>query len=122
MKKISYIRICLLLFLLLPPCVVKGQNQTYYQYQTDDAQLVFFDKNLSRYIPHMIRMYQNGKALHEQIWTTDSLYKPEAPLMLLTDWEDDGNGGATDTDWHGSPVHVLLHQPVDRTLPSAFRT
>jgi hypothetical protein len=57
--------------------------------------MVFFDKNLSRYIPHMIRMYQNGKALHEQIWTSDGLYVPEAPMLLLTDWEDDGNGGAT---------------------------
>ena len=92
---IIYIRISLWLFLLLLPCTLKGQKQTYFQYHTEDAQLVFFDKNLSRYIPHMIRMYQNGKARHEQIWTTDSLYVPEAPLLLLTDWEDDGNGGAT---------------------------
>ena len=91
----SCIRICVFLFLLFLPNLSKGQKQTYYQYNTDDAQLVFFDKNLSRYIPHMIRMYQNGKALHEQIWTTDSLYVPEPPLLLLTDWEDDGNGGAT---------------------------
>ena len=89
------IRISIWLFLFLLPCTSKGQKQTYYQYRTEDAQLVFFDKNLSRYIPHMIRMYQNGKARHEQIWTTDSLYVPEAPLLLLTDWEDDGNGGAT---------------------------
>ena len=89
------IRISICLFLFLLPCTSKGQKQTYYQYRTKDAQLVFFDKNLSRYIPHMIRMYQNGKARHEQIWTTDSLYVPEAPLLLLTDWEDDGNGGAT---------------------------
>ena len=88
------IRISLLLLMLLPG-MAWGQHRTYYQYKTDDARLVFFDKNLSRYIPHMIRMYQNGKALHEQIWTTDSLYVPEAPLLLLTDWEDDGNGGAT---------------------------
>lgn len=88
------IRITLLLLLLFP-VVSHGQFRTYYQYKTDDARLVFFDKNLSRYIPHMIRMYQNGKALHNQIWTTDSLYRPEAPLLLLTDWEDDGNGGAT---------------------------
>ena len=91
----TYIRISISLFLFLLPCTSKGQKQTYYQYRTEDAQLVFFDKNLSRYIPHMIRMYQNGKARHEQIWTTDSLYVPEAPLLLLTDWEDDGNGGAT---------------------------
>ena len=57
-------------------------GQTYYQYKTDEARLVFFDKNLSRYIPHMMRMFQNGKAHHEQIWTTDSVYQPEAPLLL----------------------------------------
>ena len=75
--------------------IARSQTQTYYQYNTDDARLVFFDKSLSRYIPHMVRMYRNGRALHEQIWTTDSIYQPEAPLLLLTDWEDDGNGGAT---------------------------
>ncbi len=58
-------RNCIAVFLLLLiPCISKGQTQTYYQYKTDEATLVFFDKNLSRYIPHMIRMYQNGKALH----------------------------------------------------------
>ena len=67
------IRIIVLILLLLP-ALAHGQNQTYYQYKTDEARLVFFDKNLSRYIPHMIRMFQNGKALHGQIWTTDSGY------------------------------------------------
>ncbi|MBO4624835.1 MAG: hypothetical protein J5646_05015 [Bacteroidales bacterium] len=86
--------IALLLMVLLPGMAL-GQNQTYFQYKTDEARLVFFDKNLSRYIPHMVRMFQNGKALHGQIWTTDSVYSPEAPLLLLTDWEDDGNGGVT---------------------------
>ena len=84
-----------ILLLSMIPCISRGQTQTYYQYKTDEATLVFFDKNLSRYIPHMIRMYQNGKALHEQIWTSDSIYQPESPLLLLTDWEDDGNGGAS---------------------------
>ena len=83
------------LLLVLLPALVQGQNRTYYQYKSEGVRLVFFDKNLSRYIPHMIRMFQNGKALHEQIWTTDSVYVPEDPLLLLTDWEDDGNGGAT---------------------------
>ena len=88
------IRLALLSLLLLPG-LSWGQSRIYYQYKTDEATLVFFDKNLSRYIPHMIRMYENGKALHGQIWTSDSVYQPEAPLLLLTDWEDDGNGGAT---------------------------
>ena len=91
-----YMRNWIAVFLLsMIPCISRGQNQTYYQYKTDEATLVFFDKYLSRYIPHMIRMYQNGKALHQQIWTSDSIYQPEAPLLLLTDWEDDGNGGAS---------------------------
>ena len=78
-----YMRNCIAVFLLLLiPCISKGQTQTYYQYKTNEATLVFFDKNLSRYIPHMIRMYQNGKALHEQIWTSDSIYQPEATSTL----------------------------------------
>ncbi|MBP5336095.1 MAG: hypothetical protein J6Y63_01110 [Bacteroidales bacterium] len=95
MSRMLRFRIGILSFVLVLPLVAQAQNQTYFQYKTDEAQLVFFDKNLSRYIPHMVRMYQNGRALHEQIWTTDSVYVPEVPLLLLTDWEDDGNGGAT---------------------------
>ena len=95
MKYSLRIHISILILILALPLVSQAQSQTYYQYKTDEAQLVFFDKNLSRYIPHVVRMFQNGKALHEQIWTTDSVYVPEAPLLLLTDWEDDGNGGAT---------------------------
>ena len=57
------------LLIWLTPNISWGQTQTYFQYKTDEASLVFFDKSLSRYIPHMIRMYQNGKALHRQIWT-----------------------------------------------------
>lgn len=95
MTKVLGKRISILFWVLVLPLAVKAQNQTYFQYKTDDARLVFFDKNLSRYIPHMVRMFQNGKALHGQIWTTDSVYVSEAPLLLLTDWEDDGNGGVT---------------------------
>ncbi len=95
MNKVHRLRSSLLILFLALPLVCQAQSQTYYQYKTDDAQLVFFDKNLSRYIPHMVRMFENGKALHNQIWATDSLFVPEAPLMLITDWEDDGNGGAT---------------------------
>ena len=94
MTQVSRIRTGLLFLFLALPLVTQAQGQTYYQYSTDDARLVFFDKNLSRYIPHMVRMFRNGKALHNQIWATDSLYVPEAPMLLLTDWEDDGNGGA----------------------------
>ena len=81
--------------LLLTAFPAASEGQTYFQYKTDEARIVFFDKNLSRYIPHMTRMFQRGKTLHEQIWTTDSVFIPEAPLLMITDWEDDGNGGAS---------------------------
>ena len=43
-----YMRNCIAVFLLLLiPCISKGQTQTYFQYKTDEATLVFFDKNLS---------------------------------------------------------------------------
>ena len=95
MNRFPCIRTGLLIWFLALPLVAQAQSQTYYQYTTDEARLVFFDKNLSRYIPHMVRMFVNGKTLHEQVWTTDSLYVPEPPMLLLTDWEDDGNGGAS---------------------------
>ena len=43
-----------ILLLTMFPSLSWGQTQTYYQYKTDEATMVFFDKNLSRYIPHMI--------------------------------------------------------------------
>ena len=83
----------------------KASSQTIYEYERDDARILFFDKELSKYIPHIVRMYENGKALQEQIWWPDTLAsrpvlpsgKPviQPPLMLLSDWGDDGNGGAS---------------------------
>lgn len=89
-------RIYLVLMLLaIVAGQVGGQNLKMYQYKQDDAQFLFFDKNLSQYIPHMVRNYEHSKAVHEKIWVSDSLYVPERPMMYVTDWEDAGNGGAS---------------------------
>ncbi len=64
--------------------------QTIYQYKADDATICFFDKSQSQYIPHLMRKYELGRALHAQIWDT---LPSQAPFMMLTDWEDDGNAG-----------------------------
>ena len=66
--------------------------QTIYQYRQDDATVCFFDKNQSQYLPQMMRKYQLGKALHGQIWGE---LPEQAPFMMITDWEDDGNGGVS---------------------------
>lgn len=64
--------------------------QTIYQYKQDDATVCFFDKNQSQYLPFLMRRYQKSRALHSQIWGG---MPSQAPFMMLTDWEDDGNGG-----------------------------
>lgn len=74
-----------------------AQTSTIYHYERDNAHVLFFDKRLSQYLPHMMRRYESSLILHHQLWQTDSLhlYKPERPLMMVTDWEDDGNGGVS---------------------------
>lgn len=83
--------------LILAASVSGLSAQTIYEYASPESRVLFFDKNLSTYIPHMIRMYQNGKALADQIWQTDPNhpFDPDCPLFMVTDWEDDGNGGAS---------------------------
>lgn len=82
--------------------------QTIYQYTQRDsvgnkgATLTFFSKSLSQYIPHIVRQYEAGKALHAPVW---GLGKDELqpPFIMLTDWEDDGNGGASPL-----PVNTIM--------------
>ncbi len=83
-------------------CVFSLHAQTYntfYKYEQKDsagskgARLVFYAPNLSQYIPHIMRQYEHVRAMHTQIWHLSSPLQP--PLMLLTDMEDDGNGGAS---------------------------
>lgn len=70
--------------------------QPIYHYQQDNAHLIFFDKRLGQYVPHIVRQYEAALVLHEQLWDTDSNhYHIEAPIMLLTDWNDDGNAGVS---------------------------
>lgn len=65
-------------------------SQTIYQYKTDEATICFFDKAQSQYIPHVMRKFETGKALHKQIWGT---VPTQAPFFMLSDWADDGYAG-----------------------------
>ncbi|MBQ0025557.1 MAG: hypothetical protein KBT00_07560 [Bacteroidales bacterium] len=73
-----------------PFCFVSAQ--TIYQYKSDDATICFFSQKQSQYVPHLMRKYQLGHALHEQVWGE---LPSQSPFMMLTDWEDDGNAGVT---------------------------
>lgn len=74
----------------LTACCCNLSAQTIYQYKQPDATICFFDKELSKYIPHLMRKYQTSRILHKQIWDT---LPTQSPFMMLTDWEDDGNAG-----------------------------
>ena len=99
------LRISALVAALLAVPAGRMVAQTIYEYKSEDAQVLFFDKSLSQYIPHIVRMYENGKTIHEGIWWPDSQTghpllpngKPaiQPPLMMISDWADDGNGGAS---------------------------
>ena len=66
--------------------------QTLYKFRSDSAFICFTDKNISQYIPHVVRKYQTSRLLHNQIW--DGL-PSQIPFMLLYDMGDDGNAGVS---------------------------
>jgi len=71
--------------------------QTIYEYKRDDARVLFFDKDLSQHIPHLVNMYESGRTIHNGIWGIDTTGKAmiQPPMMMITDMCDDGNGGVT---------------------------
>lgn len=84
-------------FLLLLCCALglPLEAQQVWQYESDAAHMVFFDRTIAPHIPHMARMQQLGIALHGQVWDSASVpgYRLDRPLLYYTDWSDDGNGG-----------------------------
>ncbi len=88
-------KILLLVFFYI--CVhLSGQD--IYQYENQNVKLIFFDKNISQYVPHIIKEHDFGLARHNQLWNAppfDSIgnYRSNQSFMFLTDWNDDGNGG-----------------------------
>ena len=89
--KIKTIRLGLWAVALITLCPYMSA-QTIWQYQQDDATICFFNRQQAQYLPHLMRRYQQGRALHRQVWDT---LPAQAPFMMLTDWEDDGNAGVT---------------------------
>lgn len=89
----------LLLLLLTALLATQATNaQRIYKYENNDVKFLFFDKKISQYVPHLIWEHQLGLERHNRIWNagdTAHQYRPEQTLIYLTDWNDDGNGGAS---------------------------
>ena len=97
MWKVTMTALCFLL--LLSVRLYARPVGTFYEYVQRDsvgqkgAELVFYAPALSRYIPHIMRQYEHAKAMHTQLWRLQEPLQP--PFLLLTDLQDDGNGGAS---------------------------
>ena len=99
MTRVIFGRCSLLCLLFLFASHIWASNQfRLYQYEQKDSlgnpgvRLIFYSPNLSQYIPHIIRQYEQSVAMHTELW---KLHNPlEEPCIWLTDMEDDGNGGA----------------------------
>lgn len=76
-----------LLILVLLRMVTMGQNHTYYQYNTDDATLVFFDDGLAL-PPGRVAAAFDGLGGRRQRWC-------------------DTATAIADTDWDGTAEHVM---------------
>lgn len=82
-------------------CIAYAQD--IYQYKQSDATVCFFSKYERQYIPQIMRKYQLSKLLHKQIWGELPTQKP---FIMLTDWEDDGNGGVSALPY--TYIHVCM--------------
>ncbi|MDO4212706.1 MAG: hypothetical protein Q4D10_01035 [Bacteroidales bacterium] len=70
-----------------------GAQQKIYEYERDDARVLFFNEQISEKIPHIIRKYEEGKSIHNQVWGLPESGKGQIqpPMLLVTEWGDDGN-------------------------------
>ncbi|HKK09245.1 MAG TPA: hypothetical protein VJ939_00340, partial [Bacteroidales bacterium] len=64
--------------------------QRIFRYQTGEMELIYFGDRYSYIMPHVAGTFLNAKDFHEKQWD----YEHDKTNVLLTDFEDDGHGGA----------------------------
>ena len=64
--------------------------QRIFSYQTEEMELIYFGDRYSYLMPHVAGTFINAKDYHEKHWD----YEHNGTNILLTDFEDDGHGGA----------------------------
>lgn len=60
------------------------------RFKTDEMELIYFGKRYSYLMPHVARTFHNALDFHKQHWD----YDHKKTFVMLTDFEDDGHGGA----------------------------
>lgn len=83
-------RVFVLIILLLTGSVQPLSGQKIHRFETSGMELIYFGKRYSYLMPHVARTFRNALSFHEQHWD----YPHKMTYVLLSDFEDDGHGGA----------------------------
>ena len=80
---------------LMGPLLLWGVASSVYaqrinRYQTGEMELIYFGDRYSYIMPHVAGTFHNAMSFHKKHWA----YHHEKTHVLLTDFEDDGHGGA----------------------------
>ncbi len=78
------------LLFLLTGAATMLYGQRINRFRTDEMELVYFGKRYSFLMPHVARTFHNAVDFHKQHWD----YDHQKTYVMLTDFEDDGHGGA----------------------------
>ena len=85
------LNICRVIPLLLF-CSVSVPHAQFYSLQTKNLRLVYYSKAHEYLVPHLARCFENALSFHHDLFG----YTPSEPItVLLEDFGDYGNGGAT---------------------------
>jgi hypothetical protein len=79
-----------LLMLLLAGYLQPLSGQRIHRFGTSEMELIYFGKRYSYLMPHVARTFHNALDFHKVHWD----YPHRATYVMLSDFEDDGHGGA----------------------------
>jgi len=86
----SFFNRYLLLLLLFSGAASMLYGQRINRFKTNEMELIYFGSRYSYMMPHVARTFHNALDFHRQHWD----YAHKMTYVMLTDFEDDGHGGA----------------------------
>lgn len=100
MKKISTtVSKVWLLLLFITVAATPLFSQKINRFRTNEMELIYFGKRYSYLMPHVAGTFHNALDFHKSHWS----YNHQKTYVLLTDFEDDGHGGAVTM-----PVNTII--------------
>ena len=80
----------IVLLLLLSGAAFTLFSQNINRFRTDEMELIYFGERYSYIMPHVAATFHNALDFHKDFWG----YDHQMHYVFLTDFEDDGHGGA----------------------------